>query len=205
MSDKTMKAYMVREDDEGRCVIVFATNGAAARRDGGGELDLAFEEVDSCTRVPEFDQYAPGPVPQHALLANGWWFECYHCGVRFDEDGRSDQDDNERDDEFEPTEDGKAHYCSQTCRMEHWAEKRQRTLRQLAAIEAALVHWPMATGVTASEYCKAWPSRDNEVRAQFTLPGIRYPVRWTPGASTVDVSQCDADEFRRLYGKDAAA
>lgn len=32
------------------------------------------------------------------------------------------------------------------------------------------------------------------------LPGIRYAVMWMPGASTVDASHCEADEFTRLYG-----
>lgn len=200
MSDKSLKAYMVREDDEGHCVIAFATNSATARREGGSELDLSFEEVDSCMRVPQFDQYAPGPVPIKALVANGWWFECQHCGVKFDEEGRHDWEENERDDECDPVEDGKAHYCSPTCQMGHWAERRERTARQLAVIDAALSRWPMATGVTAGEYCKAWSSSEMEWRAQFTLPGIRYPITWGLGAKTVMVSQCDQDEFKRLYG-----
>ncbi len=201
MVTKKLKAYQVREDDEGHCVIVFATNNATARREGAGELHTEWEGVDSCNRAPFFDQYAPGPVPMHALIAAGWWFECQHCGVRFDEDGRHGEEDGDREDDCEPVEDGKAHYCSPTCRMEHWAERRRTTARKLAAIEAALVHWPMATGVTAHEYYKAWPSREHEMRAQFTLPAIRYPVNWVPGAKTVSVSQCDLDDFQRLYGK----
>lgn len=199
---KLMKAYEVRDGDEGNCVIAFATNSATARREGGGELGLEFEEVESCTRAPWADQYAPGPVPLHACLENGWWFECSHCGLRFDEDGR--RGDGDRDDECEPVDDGKAHYCSPTCKMEHWAEKRQRTHRQLAAIEAALTHWPMATGVIATECNKPWPSRGSEMRAQFTLPGVRYPVSWVPGCESVYVSQCDAEDFKRVYGKPEA-
>lgn len=74
-----LKAYVVHEDDEGNCAVVFATNGATARRDGANELNLSFEEVASCRRQPAFDQYAPGPVPMHATLAAGWWHECGHC------------------------------------------------------------------------------------------------------------------------------
>lgn len=200
-----MKAYQVRDRSEGYCTISFATNGATARREGASELGRSFEEVESCARAPWADQYAPGPVPLQAYLANGWWFECSHCGVRFDEDGRHGDGDDDRNDEFQPIEDGKAKYCSPTCKMEHWAEKRQRTSRQLAAIEAVLTHWPMATGVTADECSKPWPSRDYEMRAQFTLPCVRYPVNWVPGAGEVFVSQCDAEDFKRLYGRPEAA
>lgn len=201
MSGKPIKAYIVRDDEEDFAVIKFATSNAAARRGGGGELGLEFEDVGSCTRAPWADQYAPGPVPLHAYLTAGWWFECDHCGVRFDKDERNWGDDEDREDALEPVEDAEhAYYCSHTCMMEHWAEKRERTARVVATIEAALVRWPMATGVTAREYCKAWPSRDYEWRAQFTLPRIRYPVSWALGAAEVHVSQCDAEEFRRLYG-----
>lgn len=193
-----LKAYQVREDGEGHCVIVFATNGATARREGGNELDLSFEEVDSCTRAPWADEFAPGPVPLHAYLANGWWFECDHCGAHFDEDERNHGEDD-REDELEPVEDSDGRYCSPTCRMEHWSERRSLAARKAAAIEAALISWPMATGVTADEYYD-YPSRDHETRARFTLPGLSYPVSWVPGAKTVSVSQCDVDEFKRLYG-----
>lgn len=198
---KPMKAYQVREDSEGRFVIAFATNGATARREGASELHTDFEGIESCRRAPQFDRYAPGPVPTSALLADGWWFECQHCGITFNAEGRYGEEAGSRDDEFQPIEDGKANYCSPTCKMQHWAEKRQRTACQLAAIEAVLTHWPMATGVTADECSKPWPSRDYEMRAQFTLPCVRYPVNWVPGAGEVFVSQCDAEEFKRLYGK----
>lgn len=201
MSEKKLKAYVVREDGEGNCAVVFATNGATARRNGANELNMEFEEVESCCREPAFDQYAPGPVPLHATLAAGWWHECTHCGVRFDEDDRRYYDDEEREDAFEPMEDAKhQNFCSPTCMMEHWAKQQERKARESAIIEAALVRWPTATNVTAGEYCKAWPSRDNEWRARFTLPGLRYPVSWVIGEPSVAVSACDVEEFQRLYG-----
>lgn len=202
MSSKKLKAYVVREDSEGSCAIVFETNGAAARRNGGNELNLLFEEVESCRREPAFDQYAPGPVPLRATLAAGWWHECCGCGARFDQDERNYGDDEDREDVFEPVQDAQRNnYCSPACMMGHWAEQRDRAARQVAAIEAALTRWPMASGVMAHDCSKEWPHRGTEMRAQFTLPGIRYPVSWTPGAKTASVSQCDAEEFSRLYGK----
>lgn len=205
MTDKPMKAYIVREDSDGNCVIAFATNGATARREGGRELNLEFDEVESCVRAPWADQYAPGPVPMRAMLDHGWWFDCSHCGVKFDAEDRRVYDEDDRDDELDPVESGKAHYCSPTCMMKHWAERRDRTVRGIAVIEAALTRWPMATGVTANEYVKAprYSSGDYQWRAQFTLPGIRYPVQWALGAPEVIVSQCDVDVFQERYGRKA--
>lgn len=201
-NDNPIKAYTVRDNDEGHSVIVFATNGATARREGGNELKLLFEEVESCKRAPWADQYAPGPVPLHAYLDNGWWFECQHCGVRFDDEGRHGEGDDDRDDDFEPVEDGEAHYCSPACKMADWAEKRERSAHICAAIEAASTIWPMATRIDADKYSNG--SGGYEYRAQFTLPGIRYPAHWVPGAKTVSVSQCDVEDFERLYGVQGA-
>lgn len=202
MTDKKLKAYVVREDGEGSCVVVFATNSATARREGGGELGLEFEEVDSCTREPKFDQYAPGPVPLHAALAAGWWHECNHCGVRFDQDGRHDEDEGDREDAFEPVQDARRlAFCSPTCQAQDFSEKRARDARQTAAIEAALTRWPMAISVASGEYCLAHPNRGTETRANLILPGLRFPVSWPLGGTEAYVSQCDVEEFTRLYGK----
>lgn len=65
--NKTMKAYHVGEGSEGEHVIVFATSGAAARREGGNELDLMFEEVEFCRRAPWADEFAGQPfIPAKA-------------------------------------------------------------------------------------------------------------------------------------------
>lgn len=206
MTNKKIKAYVVHEDGEGNCAVVFATNGATARREGGSELGLEFDEVESCRRMPAFDQYAPGPVPLHATLAAGWWHECCHCGVRFDEDGRRGEDDDEREDDFDPVQDARRNsYCSPTCQAEDFAEKRARVARQNAAIEATLIRWPTAISVASGEYCQAYPNRGTETRANIKLPGLRFPVTWTLGATEVHVSQCDVEEFTRLYGKKEAA
>jgi len=85
--------------------------------------------------------------------------------------------------------------------MEHWAELRDRKARQCAAIEAALIRWPMATVVTAHRMAKDRPRQDEEAfGTSFKLPGIKYPVAWVPGEATVTVSRADVDDFKRLYG-----
>lgn len=55
MSTEALKAYHVGEGSEGEQVIRFATNSAQARREGGNELNLTFEEVNFCRRAPWAD------------------------------------------------------------------------------------------------------------------------------------------------------
>ena len=78
---KRLKAYQV-SDGADVTVIRFATSSAAARREGGNEIGCEWDGVDSCARKPEYDQYAPGPVPARALIEAGWQFECrrHGCG-----------------------------------------------------------------------------------------------------------------------------
>lgn len=197
---KELKAYVVREDGEGNCAIVFETNGAAARRNGGNELNLSFEEVDSCRREPAFDQYAPGPVPLHATLAAGWWHECCGCGVRFDQDERNYGDDEDREDEFRPVQDAKhRNFCSPACMMREWAERREREAREHAVIEACAARWPEATNIHA--YKKYFGLGDARWTAGFRLPGLKHIVEQHPGDVVAYVSQVDAEEFNRLYGR----
>ena len=197
--DKKLKAYVAREDDEGNCAVVYATNSATARRDGGSELNLSFEEVDSCRRAPEFDAYAPGPVPLHATLAAGWWHQCSHCGVRFEQEGRHGYgdpgDDDDREDPFEPVRSAGSDYCSPTCVMKEWADRRDRESRKHAAIEAAATRWPNATRITAYETYER--STGIESRASFCLPGLKNGVSWVIGATVASVTQEDAAAFAR--------
>jgi hypothetical protein len=196
MTTKTLKAYEVREADEGRCVVVFATNGATARREGASELNMEFEDVDSCTRAPEFDQYAPGPVPLHATLENGWWHTCMGCQCTFDIDGRRDFDEDDREDEFNHVTDAKGHtYCSPTCMMQDWAERREHNARQAAAVEVVSTKWPEATNITTYQ-----SAMHGQVHSYFRLPGVQDPISWAPGDKTAMVALRSAEDFKRLYG-----
>jgi hypothetical protein len=198
MSAKKTKAYIVREDHDGGGVVVFATNGATARRQGANELNMEFDEVSSCTRSPEFDQYAPGPVPLHATLARGWWHTCSGCGCTFENEGRRDQDEDDREDEFDPVTNARGHnYCSPTCMMTYWAERRDQTARQVAAIEVTSTKWPDATNIITYNSGR----QHDQVRTVFRLPGVPDPIDWAPGDQVALVAQRSADDFRRLYGK----
>lgn len=74
---KPLRAYSVQTEEYG-CVR-FARSGAQARREGASEMDVDWESIESCRRAPEFDQYAPGPVPDRALWEAGWRLWCVEC------------------------------------------------------------------------------------------------------------------------------
>ena len=195
-TQKKVKAYEVREPDEGNCVIAFATNNAAARREGGAELGVEFDEVEHCQRAAWADEFAPGPVPLSATLSAGWWHGCSHCQCTFDEAGRrndADEDEDCCEHEFEPVESKGRTYCCPACIQAEWAERRQRQAREHAAIEAAAIHFPGA------ENFRAYGSYDGAHEVDwvvaFNAPGVKFGVRWSVGGKTASVSQCDVEAF----------
>lgn len=123
-----LKAYQVREDYEGYAVIVFATNGATARRIGASELNTEFEDIESCTRQPLLDKYAPGPVPPLVLInEHGWWMECLECGRKVCADMADDlENEGLNPDDFEPLEHGEYVFCSSACQQKHEDDKRKK-------------------------------------------------------------------------------
>lgn len=195
-----LKAYEVREPDEGRCVVVFARSGVIARREGAADLMCEFEDVESCNRRPEFDVHAPGPVPLNVLLKAGWWFTCQGCSREFEEEGFRGEEDDEIAQGFAPLEDAKnRHYCCPACMMSEWQSRRKADAQTDAAIELLLSKFPQAVTV--------WAHRGKEGDADrpdvftFVLPGLTSPAKWVRGASHVTVFEQDADAFKRLYGK----
>ncbi len=191
-----LKAYKVREADEGHCVIVFATNNAAARRNGASELDTDWTSIESCHRKPQYDSYAEaGCVPPLELIEDGWWFECNHCGTRVgDGEYRYDEDDEEH--ELDPVADANGWvFCCPEHMMLHWAENSARKAAKCAAIEAALTMFPGITKVNGQEFCKAPHCGDTELTAVFHFPGGTYPVRWPVGSKELSVSQVDVQAW----------
>lgn len=196
--EKKLKAYVVQEGDEGCCTIEFATNGATARRQGASELNVEFEDVESCRRAPWADEFAPGPVPVRITLANGWWHTCSGCQCTFDAEGRRDGDDD-REDEFEPVDVGGSSFCSPTCVMVDWAASREEAARSNAGIEAGLTKWPEA--VSAWTFGKYLPSRGRELVVDILLPGLEHRLEWIPGESTASVAKSDLEAYIKLYGR----
>jgi hypothetical protein len=195
-----MKAYEVREPDEGHAVVVFASSGAEARRLGASELDVSFEGVEYCRRAPQFDAYYDvdadvGKVPPLVLIQHGWWFECSHCGHTVSSDGE-DREGNP----LEPVADGERVYCNQAHQMAEWRERRTRSDRMNAVIEACALKfygWPISN-LSAHEHYKAG-GRDTVACCDFDFPGRKgMHARWDLGEETVWISQCDQDAWAAM-------
>jgi len=194
---KPLKAYTVREEDEGHAVVVFASTNVAARRDGAGRLDAEFGSVE-CHRSPEFDAYAEaGKVPPLVMIAHDWWFECGHCGRTVSRDAYLDDDEGEP---MEPAADGQWVYCSEAHRMAHWAERRVVAAREAAAIEACAIRFhglPLTNlrGVRHYSVCGG----ELVDACDFDFPGrVGMLARWNIGDDHVFVSQCDVDAWKAV-------
>lgn len=202
----TLKAYQVRESSEGHCVIRFATSSAAARREGAAELDTCWEGIESCNRTPEFDQYAPGPVPPLVLIEHGWWIECTYCGRRVSEDEYDEEEDEPPP--GPPAAIGRNVFCCEEHAARQIAKWRGNAAAKAALCELIYTRWPAAEIVRAHVYGDRLvpPERRNGLLiggipcvADFRLPGLTYPVTYHFGEA-VYVSTVDEETFRAMYG-----
>jgi hypothetical protein len=80
-----LKAYIVFDEygaSEDGARIVFVKTPGEAKAIAASNLGIEFTEVrsDNCRRTPEYDEYAPGPVPFTRLVADGWGWFCEGCG-----------------------------------------------------------------------------------------------------------------------------
>lgn len=133
MSDKPRKAYQAHDGDE-QWTILFATNGAEARRWAANEFDCTFEEIEWCRRVPALDEYSSkNEIPVQEMLDIGWWLECQGCSTRIDSEEHYDRDDNLLPPQ-QPVGTYSHAYCSQGCKDWHL----ERELWKESVAEAAL-------------------------------------------------------------------
>lgn len=193
---KCLKAYEVREPDEGHCCIRFATNNAAARREGANELDIEWESVEHCRRVPQFDPYAPGPVPVAVMLDSGWWYGCSNCGGQVFSS-------------HEHVIDTREHvYCNQRCEMLEFAEERAKAAATVALIELVTSQWPGAkvtyvwVNGTRLEHGTQY-GRTSEMRcyAHFDYPGCTGHATYCFGDENVSVLKVDNAAWHAFVGR----
>ena len=165
MPTEKMKAYHVGEGSEGEHVITFATNSATARREGGNELNLTFEEVEFCRRAPWADQFAGQPfIPAKAYHEQGWWFYCNNCENQLYED--------EEDDEGNPLAivyDGRHAYCDQNCKDALDKKISDANAKGEAFKAKVLAERP---DLTFTEWSIGWPRIS--MSAKFQFPGSQY-------------------------------
>ena len=205
----TLKAYEVRDDWEGNCVIRFAKSNAQARREGAAELEIDWDQVEHCRRRPQYDCYAPGAVPMMVRLADGWWFECHHCGRKIEEEDYG-YDDGEYDEPLDPVEVGSAIYCTPACRGMRGAWLRGRAAAESALCELIQVRWPNASirrvhvygdRLEPSEYRDGLLVGGIKCSAHFDLPGLQYGVDYHFGDDkSLFVANADLDAFKAAYG-----
>lgn len=75
-----LRAYKIScADDDHGMEVAFAERAKDARQMRSGDTcDCGFIEI-KAHRAPEFDSYAPGPVPIEAMLKAGWNWSCMSC------------------------------------------------------------------------------------------------------------------------------
>lgn len=193
---KKLRAYQV-SDGEDMTVIRYATNSATARREGGNEIGCEWDGVDSCIRKPEYDKYAPGPVPAKSLTEAGWQFECrrHGCG------NWANWDTEELT--FSAAGDP---YCCEACMARHFA--RQRANAAAGAALQELVEAKLPGCHVTEVYVYGWrleAAYGGGMRAyvDFSFPGGRWPGRFVFGEEVFRVHGDDLPAFHALYAPPA--
>lgn len=195
----TLKAYMVTDTYEGHASVEFAHHAVVARREGANELNTEFDAV-TCRRAPQFDHFAPGPVPRMALIEDGWWFECSNCYRRAEERDWDDVDDPRP---MEPCVNGQdLVFCCKACRAEHGAKRRAREDATDALCELIYTRFPAAhirsTHVYGERLEKAEKGGGILSSASFDLPGLQHGVEFRFGEGFF-VAATELDAYTSLY------
>lgn len=216
MIDKPMKAYSAHDGDEG-WAIVFATNGAAARRYAANEMNCDFSEVDYCCRVKGFDKFSPGPVPILEQIAFGWRFECCGCG-RWIEDGMEEyaEEDGVVITVDDAVERGSEIFCSAVCMAKEDIDRAERKAAEQKAIADMLaeLRWTMPGAVPTRTHAyvhrKDGRYQPEHVLIDFAYPGQKYHASVTrddlshtrrKGEFEVRISNGDVDAFNAWHAE----
>lgn len=186
---KVKKAYSVQGYEAG--AIVFATSSIEARRLGANQIDQPFEDIESCRRAPYADEYvAQGKVPALVLIANGWWFECGHCGARVCDDSTHDDDDETP---HQPVEENNWVFCSPKCQQAEHDERAARQARKQRVIETVAETFPGAE--------VKWVDDSEPARCAFTFPGGKTAAYWRVGEETVELPPADHAAWEIYRGR----
>jgi hypothetical protein len=189
---EALRAYKVetRNGDYGH--VVFGASRGQARVEGASRLEAEFLEVE-VERAAQFDSYAPGPVPLHALLADGWYHECGNCQHQVYEDGCFECSDGEEQSGPVFSESGQEVYCSDQCRDAD--EIRTLSLR---------VWTSNARALTLSRYPGAEILTITGVVApivRFTFPGGLYPACFDMEGQCARVVEEDFEAWEAFTSK----
>ena len=127
-------------------------------------LGLPEEEV-SCERKRDYDRYTDyGRVPPRQMLADGYWFDCAHCGIRI-------QADNPHTplDDIIVDADGEV-FCQAKCAIAHTPIRLKRNKRFESFKQRLKQHYPNLKFIA---FHGGYPHRFDQ--AQFEFPGGMFP------------------------------
>jgi hypothetical protein len=195
-------------DDDG-IEFVFAATDAEAER-------MAHAEI---TAAPCFDKYAPGPIQDDQLYAEGWRVRCANCEhVISAEDGCYECADEGEEDN--PVVDGHGVYCNAECRdaeKARVARVKQKKADATAALAALLPFvTPTHAHVGAPGECKGkcfdqdcenvavWFAVPGGALSEKTRHGNAYHNAYCHGCGQVWVARGDVERFRELRAAHAA-
>ncbi len=198
-----LKAYAVHGYDA--AAIVFATNGATARRQGGIEIDAEFEEVESCCRAHWADPFAEtGQVPPMAFIENGWRISCGCCGRWIDQDGIDDEEESNGE-PMAPVAVGGWIYCNAACHDQEVAELKERQDTEIATRQEAAAKFPGCE--VLSYHVTACTPKPDKPTVMLAVPGLKKPATWHRGEDMVSVDQDDVEAWNRYreYRREVAA
>ena len=185
-----LKCFVVHDGGE-KSSIQFSTHAVKARRMGANEMDISFDEVASCKRKPAWDEYAPGPVPIHVVMADGWWWSCSHCERMISESGPDWQEVEEiqKDGYFcesvAPNPqiiewNGGRVFCGPDCAASEIRERRLKAITKPALEEWAISEvkrlYPEARDITARSEASGFDPWWVDV--SFKFPGGQYPAHY---------------------------
>lgn len=193
-------AWRVDEPEEGRGVIVFAEDATVARSMGADRLELDNDDVDEPTRTPQYDAFAPGPVPVSALIDDGWWFECAYCSTWFDGDTEENDDLHPVDPQAGPKP--YTAFCCRRCAAGHEAQKRGQVAAMSALLESFSARFPGASVVDAYAGTSG-VLETGLARVNFRFPHGTGVCWWYFGESVAHVAQIDSEPFKRWMAGNA--
>lgn len=184
-----LKCFVVHDGDEGWS-IQFAKSGVEGRRWGANEIGCDFEDIESCRRKPEWDRYAPGPVPTAAQIKGGWWVSCCQCERMITEDGADWQEVEEEAKSGysccqiapnpEVIEWRNLAFCGPDCAWDWIQNERLKAIVKTAveewAIERVRELCPEAKGIFARSEASGFEPWWVEV--SFMFPGGQYPAHY---------------------------
>lgn len=152
-------------------------------------------------RAPQFDQWAPGPVPAVALLAEGWRLECTYCTHHVSGDGCWGCEDEGRylDPNQTPCAKGANAFCDPECEA-RFEEQRARYRENVAEarVRARIKFEELFPGIPIERIDTTLVSTDIISVfgiVTFRVPGGKYVSTWHEQDGMAWIAQGDLGEW----------